>query len=171
MHQYPELARKAIETYIRSGKTIKPSTDTAAELINRAAACFVSLHTEGDQLRGCIGTILPTQPSLAQEIIANAIQAATGDPRFAPLTEPELADLEISVDVLTEPEQISGNQDLDPKKYGVIVRAGSRSGLLLPDLDGVDTADQQVAIASQKGGIDLQRDKVDLFRFCVERYK
>lgn len=160
------LARRAIETYVRTRRVIDP--EPAEGLLATQAGAFVSLH-RGHDLRGCIGTIAPTAPTLAQEIVHNAIQAATADPRFPPLTPEELDDLEISVDVLHEPEPCSF-EDLDPKQYGVIVSADWRRGLLLPDLEGVDTPEQQVAIAMRKAGI-APGERVRLERFRVDRYR
>lgn len=159
------LARRAIETFVREHRIISPPEPEG--LLKKRAGAFVSLHRNG-QLRGCIGTIAPTTPSLAEEIVHNAIQAATADPRFPPLTVDELDGLEISVDVLHTPEPATMD-DLDPSVYGVIVSADWRRGLLLPDLDGVDTAEQQVAIARQKAGIG-PGERITIERFCVDRY-
>jgi AmmeMemoRadiSam system protein A len=159
------LARRTIETYVRDGRVFEPPP--AAGLLAERHGAFVSLHRQGD-LRGCIGTIMPTQSTLAQEIVRNAIQAATCDPRFNALRPDELADLEISVDVLGEPEPATP-EDLDPREYGVIVSADRRQGLLLPDLDGVDTVEEQVSIAKRKAGI-APGEGVSLQRFRVERY-
>ncbi|MHB9002727.1 MAG: AmmeMemoRadiSam system protein A, partial [Coriobacteriia bacterium] len=131
------------------------------------AGVFVSLHRLG-ALRGCIGTILPVHENLAQEVVANAISAATGDPRFDPLTPGELVDLDIKVDVLRAPESCTID-DLDPAVYGVIASSGFRRGLLLPDLEGVDTIEQQLAIACRKGGI-VPGEPVELQRFQVDRH-
>ena len=144
-------------------------TDLPPEMLHQQAGAFVSIHEHG-RLRGCIGTIAPVTESLAQEIIDNAVSAATRDPRFNPITPDELEWLEISVDVLGEPEEISSRDELDVKRYGVIVTSGSRRGLLLPDLDGVDTVDQQVDIAMRKGGIS-PRDMYRLERFEVIRHE
>lgn len=159
------LAREAIETYVRSGRTIPPP-EPQGVLAERAGA-FVSLH-RGGGLRGCIGTIEPTCRTLAEEIVRNAIHAATADPRFESLSPDELDDLEISVDVLGAPEP-AAREDLDPRRYGVIVSAGRRRGLLLPDLDGVDTVDEQVAIALRKAGI-APDEPYAIERFSVDRY-
>ncbi|MBP5753010.1 MAG: AmmeMemoRadiSam system protein A, partial [Treponema sp.] len=129
---------------------------------------FVSVHKFG-VLRGCIGTILPTKDNLAQEIIRNAVSAVSEDPRFEAVEPGELKWLEINVDVLSEPEKIKSKDELDVKKYGVIVQSGYKRGLLLPDLDGVDTVDQQVSIAMRKGGIS-PGDKIELLRFEVVRH-
>jgi len=130
---------------------------------------FVSIHKFG-QLRGCIGTFEPTQDNVAEETIANAISSATRDPRFPPVTPDELSDLSYNVDVLTTPEPIASKDQLDPKKYGVIVEAGIRKGLLLPDLEEVDTVDYQIEICRQKAGI-ASDEPINLYRFEVKRYK
>ena len=165
---YVSLARYTIEEYITKGVLADLFTDLPAEMTQERAATFVSLHRNG-QLRGCIGTLEPYQDSLAAEIQHNAISAATGDPRFSPLRVNELHDLEISVDVLSPAEKINDISKLDPKRYGVIVSCGQRRGVLLPDLEGVDTAEQQVAIARQKAGIRAD-EKYQLERFEVVRY-
>ena len=137
-------------------------------LKSERAGAFVSIHEHG-MLRGCIGTILPVQSSLAEEIIENAISASTRDPRFDPITTSEIPYLDINVDVLSEPEPIHSRDELDVKRYGVIVSCGSRRGLLLPDLEGVDTVDEQVSIAMKKGGI-RESDDYQLERFEVVRH-
>lgn len=159
------LARRAIEVYLREHRILAPRAPSG--LLAGRHGAFVSLHRGGD-LRGCIGTIAPTAATLAEEIVHNAIQAATADPRFPPLTAAELSGLDISVDVLHEPEP-AVLEDLDPRAYGVIVSADWRRGLLLPDLDGVDSVEQQVAIARQKAGIG-PAERVRIERFKVDRY-
>jgi len=166
-HPLVQLARAAVEAYVRERRIIEPPAELTPEMQERRGV-FVSLHRQGN-LRGCIGTIEPTRRNVAEEIIANAISAATRDPRFPPVTAAELADLEISVDVLTPPEPIASTAELDPRVYGVIVESGPRRGLLLPDLEGVDTVEQQVSIALQKAWID-PRSPFRLFRFRVIRY-
>ena len=165
---YVRLARKSLEAYIRNRKTIPVPDDLPEEMLKTRAGAFVSIHKHG-KLRGCIGTIAPTAENVAKEIIRNAISASTQDPRFDPVTEEELKWLEINVDVLGEPEKISSVEELDVKRYGVIVSCGFKRGLLLPDLDGVDTPGQQVAIAMQKGGI-RESDPYTLERFEVVRH-
>ncbi len=169
-NSYTKLARETLEKYLK--KDTKSPLDNYPELKNKKAGVFVSLHNKTDNtLRGCIGTIMPTTDSVAEEIRQNAISAATRDSRFNPVQFKELEDLAISVDVLTDPEGVDSLDDLDAKKYGVIVRTeDGRSGLLLPDLPGVEDVDYQVSIAAQKGGIDLQRDQIFLERFEVIRY-
>lgn len=170
MNIYCQLAKSAISQYL--AKQILPDAQTIPpELLRQRAGCFVSLHSKEDELRGCIGTILPTKKNLAQEISSNAIEAAFHDPRFPPLQKSELDDIKICVDVLAEPEPIASEKSLDPKKYGVIIKASDgRTGLLLPDLEGVDDAYYQIAIARQKAGI-IANEKVYLYRFTVERHK
>ena len=163
-----QLARASLESYILSRKIIDVPQDLPEDLTARRAGAFVSIHEHG-QLRGCIGTISPARSNLAEEIIFNAISASTRDPRFPPIRKEELPFLEINVDVLGEPEDIESEDDLDVKRYGVIVTNGLRRGLLLPDLDGVDTVQQQIAIAKQKAGI-ASYEKVSLQRFEVVRH-
>jgi MEMO1 family protein len=161
------LARQAMEAYIRERKIIQVTEPTPE--MREQAGVFVCIKKEGE-LRGCIGTFEPTQDNVADEIIANAISTATHDPRFEPVRPAELKDLEYTVDVLTRPEPVSGPDQLDAKKYGVIVEAGFRRGLLLPDLEGVDTVDEQINISRQKAGIGPD-EPVKLYRFQVKRYK
>ncbi len=170
------LARLSLETYVRSGgitvriDDLPDGRTLSPELLTRRAGCFVSLKKDGE-LRGCIGTIAPTKRSLAEEICANAVSAGRYDRRFSPVTADELDELVYDVDVLGEPEPVASADELDPRVYGVIVStADGRRGLLLPDLDGVDTVDEQVQIAAQKGGIDLLGDDYHLERFVVERH-
>ena len=166
---FVRLARAVIESWIGARKKLPLPSDLPAELLDRRAGVFVSLHREG-RLRGCIGTIRPVRGSIAEEIAANAVSAATEDPRFPPVGPEELESLEISVDVLSAPEEIASRAELDVKRYGVIVSKGSRSGLLLPDLDGVDTVDEQVSIALRKAGIPERERGVRLERFEVVRH-
>jgi AmmeMemoRadiSam system protein A len=165
---YVKLARETIESYIKQGKIITPPLGLPEEMINQKAGVFVSLK-KNSNLRGCIGTFMPTQENIAQEIIKNAISAAVDDPRFSSVTASELGDLIISVDVLSPPEEIFDISELDPEKYGVIVNSGYKKGLLLPDLEGVDTVEYQIDIAKRKAGI-YPGEKVKLYRFEVKRY-
>ena len=166
---YVKLARASVEHYILHHKELPLPQDLPSELVSRRAGAFVSIHEHG-RLRGCIGTIAPVQDSLAQEIIDNAVSASTRDPRFDPIKADELAWLEISVDVLGDPEPISSPGELDVKRYGVIVTKGRKRGLLLPDLDGVDTVEQQISIAKSKAGIAEWDRNVQLQRFEVVRH-
>ena len=167
MHPLVELAKKTVETYVKQGKTPHPK-ELTPEMRQRAGV-FVSIHKSG-QLRGCIGTIEPRKDNVAKEIIANAVSSATRDPRFPPIAPDELDQLDYSVDVLTAPEPIESQDQLDPKKYGVIVEAGFKRGLLLPDLEGVDSVDYQIDICCQKAGITPD-EPIKLYRFEVKRYK
>jgi len=162
-----KLAQKTVETFVNEGKVIEPGELTPE--MKEKAGVFVSIHKHGE-LRGCIGTFEPTRDNVAQEVIANAISSATRDPRFPPVAPIELKDLDYSVDVLTSPEPVDSQDQLDPKKYGCIVESGWRRGLLLPDLEGVDTVDYQISICRQKAGISPDKP-VKLYRFEVKRYK
>ena len=166
--EYVQLARKSLESYILKKEKIEVPDGLPEEMTQNRAGAFVSIHKNG-ALRGCIGTIGPTTDCVAQEIINNAISASTSDPRFPPIGPDELKWLEINVDVLGEPEDIESKDQLNVKRYGVIVSNGLRRGLLLPDLDGVDTVDQQVDIARQKAGIG-KFEKIKLQRFEVIRH-
>jgi AmmeMemoRadiSam system protein A len=164
------LAREAVEHYAREGKPWMPDYPLPEELTSGEAGVFVSIHKDGE-LRGCIGTIAPVQEDIAHEILRNAISASAEDPRFPPVAVTELKSLEYHVDVLESPEPIEGEDELDPRIYGVIVTLGYRRGLLLPDLPGVDTAAGQIAIAMRKAGIpSSKRSEVCLERFRVTRY-
>ncbi len=162
-----ELARQTLERYVKTGKMADLPGDLG-ELEKQRAGVFVSLKKNG-QLRGCIGTFLPVYDNIAEEIRNNALAAGLRDPRFTPVREQELPSLVYSVDILTAPEHCQ-KDDLDPHRYGVIVRSGNKSGLLLPDLEGVDTVEQQLNIALQKGGISPGED-YSIQRFEVQRYK
>lgn len=167
--RFVSLARRSLETYVKEGRVIPVPKDLPSQLTEGQAGAFVSIHKDG-QLRGCIGTISPVRSCLAEEIIENAVSAAVKDPRFHPVTEGELRSLEYSVDVLGPMEQITSEKELDVKRYGVVVSEGVRRGLLLPDLDGVDTVTQQIDIAKQKAGIEKE-EQVTLQRFEVIRHK
>lgn len=165
---YVRLARHTIETWINTGKRPPVPEGLPEELYSRRAGAFVSLKEDG-KLRGCIGTIAAVRDSLAEEIIHNAVSACSEDPRFSPVEQWEVERLTISVDVLGDTERISSPDELDPERYGVIVTKGGRRGLLLPNLEGVDTVEQQIAIAKQKAGI-REYESVELERFEVVRH-
>lgn len=159
------LARMSLETYVRTGRRLHILPQgLPLEMTGKAAGAFVSIHIHG-RLRGCIGTTGPTTASVAWEIVQNSVAAGTRDQRFPSVVPDELDLLEYDVDVLDEPESISSPAQLDVRQYGVIVSSGSRRGLLLPDLDGVDTVEQQIDIARQKGGIGAHE------RYTLERFK
>jgi len=168
MHPYVRLAIDAIREHVVSG-SIKEMGDPIPDDFNKTAGAFVSIKKDG-RLRGCIGTIAPTEKNLAAEIIRNAIASSSHDRRFSPVEEEELESLAVSVDVLSEAEDIDSPDELDPKIYGVIVSSGQNRGLLLPDLDGIDTPEQQIDICRKKGGIEPEED-ITLQRFKVERFR
>ncbi len=165
--RYTEIARRALEDRLKKGRLPELPDNLPAEFLQPGAA-FVSLKKQG-ALRGCIGTVQPTRKNLAEEIAHNALSAGLNDPRFPPLTLEELDQIEISVDVLSSPEKISSPSQLDPSRYGVIVRSGPRTGLLLPNLEGIDTVEQQLSVAREKAGI-APDEPVELYRFEVKRY-
>ena len=164
---YAALARKTVESYI-THRTVPSIEGLPQDMLSQRAGVFCSIHKDG-RLRGCIGTIGPTKENIAQEIIANAISAATQDPRFDAIRKEELNHLSYSVDVLSPPENITSSDQLDVHRYGVIVTQGHKRGLLLPNLDGVDTISQQIEIAKRKAGI-WEDDPVELQRFEVVRH-
>lgn len=179
-----ELAKSAVENYIKYGRIITPDANLPIELLTKKAGTFVTIKKDGN-LRGCIGTYLPTKENIAEEIIYNAIAAATEDCRFGPIQKEELPELSYAVYILNEPELVKNISELDPRKYGIIVKTvpispkGNvvfngvltyKSGLLLPDLEGVDTVEKQISIACQKGGINPPSEKIIIYKFTVEKY-
>lgn len=172
-HFYIELAKKAVENYIKKGEIISPFNDSPKEALTQKSGTFVTIMENGD-LRGCIGTYLPTKRNIAEEIIHNAIAAATEDCRFRALCEEELLELSYSVYILNEPEQVKDLKELNPKRYGILVRTAlltAKSGLLLPDLDGINTIEKQISIACQKGGIDPTKERVLIYKFTTQKYQ
>lgn len=171
-HPLVDLARRTIESYVRDGRQIDPPEELTLEMQRRAGA-FVTIHRQG-QLRGCIGTIQPTCENVAEEVIRNAISAATRDPRFPPLRRNELPNLEVKVDVLGEPEPVDSLDELDPKRYGLIVQSVEqprKRGLLLPDLEGIETVEKQFYwTRHHKAGITDPDEPVQMFRFEVKRF-
>jgi len=195
MHPLAKLAKLAIETYLKEGKIIEVPKDFPEEFLKRRAGVFVTLEKNG-KLRGCIGTYLPTRVNVAEETIRNAIAAATEDWRFEPVKLDELKEISISVSVLSYPESVKNikelnPKELNPKKYGIVVKnfplafpdqewildgllgkeIVSKTGVLLPDIEGVETAEQQISIACQKAGIDPQKEKIFVYKFTVEKYE
>ncbi len=166
----PTLARHAVETYVLEQRFYEPDSASLPPLLRQPSACFVSIKTFDRELRGCIGTVTPSRSVLAEEIVLNAVSAATRDPRFPPVSAAELPGLRYSVDVLDAPEP-ARFEDLDPAVFGVIVEeeTGPRRGLLLPDINGIETAEQQVQIAARKAGISLHQSH-KLYRFRVRRF-
>ncbi|MEG0070490.1 MAG: AmmeMemoRadiSam system protein A [Raoultibacter sp.] len=166
---YVMLARQSVEAFVRTGHPLKTPENLPGDLLTGKAGVFVSLH-EADALRGCIGTIDPVCDCLADEIIRNGVYACSEDPRFPPVQENELEKLVYGVDVLFEPEPIDSSAGLDPLRYGVIVSKGCRRGLLLPNLEGIDTVEMQIRIAKQKAGIEPE-EICRLERFEVIRHE
>lgn len=187
MNFLTSLAKSAVENYIKENKIIELPKNLPKEFLKRQAGTFVTIEKGGD-LRGCIGTYLPTRKNIAEEIIHNAIAAATEDYRFGLIQKKELPQLSYTVYILSEPELVKDINELDPKKYGIIIKMVPiispdktdvvfnghfpyKSGLLLPDLKGVDTIEKQILIACQKAGIDPRREKIIIYRFGVEKYQ
>lgn len=171
MNPLVNLAKQAVEKFVRERKIISPDIEISQNFSNKRAGVFVSIHKNKD-LRGCIGTYLPTKKNLASEIISNAIEAAQ-DPRFLPIEENELTYLSYEVYILEKPIPVKNLYELNPKKYGIIVKSVNhpeKSGLLLPDLEGIETKEQQIAIACQKAGIDIRKEKISIYRFSAEKY-
>lgn len=185
MNHYISLVKLVVENYIKEGKIISPPRDLPEEFFAKKSGVFVSIKSD-KELRGCIGTYLPTKKNIAEEIIHNAIAAATEDYRFGPIQIEELPELSYTVYILEPPELVKDIKELDPKKYGIIVKTAPisepgtdvvfnghtvpKSGLLLPDLEGVDTVGQQISIACQKAGINPEKEKILIYRFAVEKY-
>lgn len=171
-HPLVLLAQRTIEAYLTENRRLDPPQDLSPEM-ERQAGAFVTIYRRG-QLRGCIGTIHPTRNNVAEEVIENAIAAATRDPRFPPVGREELPDLDLKVDVLGDPEEVEGVEQLDPRRYGLIVQSVSqpwKRGLLLPDLEGIDTAEKQLYWTRyHKAGITDPDEPIKMYRFEVRRY-
>jgi AmmeMemoRadiSam system protein A len=185
MHPLVALAKRAVETFIKEGRIIEPPANLPEEFLKRRAGTFVTIEKNGE-LKGCIGTYLPIRENIAKEIIHNAIAAATEDWRFGPIQKEELPYLSYTVYILSEPEIVKDISELDPKKYGIIVKSAPisssgdvvfnghfvpKTGLLLPDLEGVETIEKQILIACQKAGIDLKKEKFLIYKFTAEKYR
>ncbi|MFC1974925.1 AmmeMemoRadiSam system protein A [Chloroflexota bacterium] len=168
MNSFVELAYQAIETFLNTGHTMSPP-DPLPEDLAKPGAVFVSLHTAGGMLRGCRGTITPTEPNLAEAIIHTAIASATDDPRFPSMTPDETAGLDVKVDVLSELEPVSDTGELDEKIYGVVIKSDYRRALLLPDIAAVDSVPRQLELVRRKAGIGPD-EPAELYRFTVTRY-
>ncbi len=164
-----DLARKAVEEYIVSGREAEIEEEELPEILKRKAGVFVTLK-KGGKLRGCMGTFKPVQKNAAYEIISNAMTAAENDPRFPEVEKEELNEISISVDILSEPEAVRNKSELDPKKYGILVKGGHQTGLLLPDLEGIETAEKQLNIAKRKAGL-AEDTEVEIYRFTVSRFE
>jgi len=167
------LAKKTVETYIKTGKIIKAEDNLIKEFSNKKAGVFITIEKKGN-LRGCIGTYLPTQDNIIKEVIQNAISASTEDYRFGSIQKQELPFLSYTVSILEKPELIKNKKELNPKEYGIIVKTIDyplKSALLLPDLEGIDTTEKQISITCQKGGINPSKEKLIIYRFKVKKYE
>ncbi|MCK5084370.1 MAG: AmmeMemoRadiSam system protein A [Candidatus Pacebacteria bacterium] len=174
MNEYVKLAKNVIETYIKTGKKIEVPENLPGEFYDVRKGVFVTIYEKHSEkkLRGCIGTFMPTKENVALEIIDNAISAAIHDYRFSPVVESELGDIQYEISLLNPPKQIDSIENLSPEKYGVIIKSPSgKIGLLLPGIKGVKTPEHQISIACQKAGIDLDKERIKLFRFTVEKHK
>ncbi len=174
MNEYVKLAKNTIEKYVKTGKKIEVPKDLPEEFYGVRKGVFVTIYEKhsSKKLRGCVGTFMPTKENVAQEIVDNAISAAVYDYRFNPISENELDNLIYEVSLLNPPEQINSVANLDAEKYGVIVKSqDGKTGLLLPDIKGVEMPEKQISIACQKAGIDLKIEKIELYKFTVEKYK
>lgn len=171
MSEYVSLAKKAIEKYVNTREVLPVPSDLPQEFYEKNHGVFVSLHN-GKELRGCIGTYQPCHKNMAEEMIMNAIAASSADSRFDPIRAAELPELTIEVSLLSEPEKVSDLSELDPQKYGVIVKCdGGKCGLLLPALEGINDVEQQISIACQKGAINSATDRdIEIRRFSVKKY-
>ena len=167
---YLKLARLSVEKYVKEGKILKPPKDLPEDFFKKRSGVFVSIHKD-KKLRGCIGTYLPTKNNIAEEIISNAISASE-DPRFLPIQKEELPYLTYEVYILEEPKPIKSLEELNPKKYGILIRTidSNKSALLLPDLEGVDSPEKQILITCQKAGIDPTKEKFVIFKFGAKKY-
>jgi len=172
MDPYTNLAKSAVEDYIKDDKIIGPPKNfLPSEFLSKKAGCFVTILENGN-LKGCIGTYQPTRKNIAQEIIHNAIAAATEDYRFDSITENNLDNLSYEVYILEEPQLIKDTSELDPKKYGVLVKSDSgKSGLLLPDLEGLDTTKKQLKAVYNKAGINPDTENMQIYKFAAKKYK
>jgi len=173
MHALIALAKKTVETYIKSGKVIGAEDNLIKEFLKKKAGVFITIEKNKD-LRGCIGTYLPTQNNIIEEVIQNAISASTEDYRFSPIQKQELPFLSYTVSILEKPELIKNRKELNPKEYGIIIKTLNyppKSALLLPDLEGIDTIEQQISITCRKGGIDQSKEKIIIYKFKVKKYE
>ncbi len=170
VHILAILAKEAIEKHVKNGKVTETAKNFPKEFLNKKAGVFVTIKKE-NKLRGCIGTYLPFYENIVQETINNAIAAAIEDYRFGAVQKEELPLLSYEVSVLSEPEFVKKLEELNPKKYGVIVKSKNKSGLLLPDLEGVNTVSEQISIACQKANIDISQEKISIYRFTIKKYE
>lgn len=170
MNAYVKLTKDAVEAYLKTGKITPLPDNLPKKFLTSRAGVFVSIYN-GEDLRGCIGTYLPTEPNLAEEIIQNSISAAANDYRFQPITEKEIPYLSYSVYILSEPKKINNLSELDPKKYGILIKSETgKSGLLLPNLEGINTVEEQLSAVCSKCGVNLSKEKITILKFSATKY-
>lgn len=169
MKDYISLAKSTIEKYIKENKVISLPKNLPKKFYEKKAGVFITIKKDG-KLRGCIGTFLATKENIAKEIIENSISAATKDYRFMPVEESELPFLSYEVYILQNPEKILSIESLNPKKYGILIKSKDKSGLLLPGLDGIENAQEQISIACQKADIS-SKEKIEIFRFLAKKFE
>jgi len=171
MNAYVKLAKDTVEFYFKTGKISPLPENLPPNFLTSRAGIFVSIYN-GDDLRGCVGTYLPTEVNLAEEIIQNSVSAATNDYRFRPITKAELPNLSYSVYVLGEPKKIKNLDELNPKKYGILIKSETgKSGLLLPDLEGINTTEEQLSAVCHKCGVNPSKEKVTIFKFSATKHE
>ncbi len=173
MHTLIVLVKKIVEAYIKEEKIIKAEDNLIKEFSEKKAGVFITIE-KNKNLRGCIGTYLPTKNNIIEEIIQNAISAATEDYRFGPIQEDELPFLSYTVSILEKPELIKNRKELNPKEYGIIIKTLNyppKSALLLPDLEGIDTIEKQISITCQKGNIDQLKEEIIIYKFRIKKYE
>jgi len=188
MHPLVKLTKSTIEKYVEEKEVISPPPGFPKEFLKKKSGVFITIKKPGEYLRGCVGTYLPTQKNIAEEVIENAIAAATKDFRFGSIEKEELPDLSYEVSILRKPELIKDKGGLNPRKYGIIIKTSEtnapkgnnvsfngyspfKTGLLLPGIEGINTPDEQIAAASQKAGIDLNKEKITIYRFETQKFK
>jgi len=173
MHTLIVLVKKIVEAYIKEEKIIKAEDNLIKEFSEKKAGVFITIE-KNKNLRGCIGTYLPTKNNIIEEIIQNTISAATEDYRFGPIQEDELPFLSYTVSILEKPELIKNRKELNPKEYGIIIKTLNyppKSALLLPDLEGIDTIEKQISITCQKGNIDQLKEEIIIYKFRIKKYE
>jgi len=173
MHTLIVLVKKIVEAYIKEEKIIKAEDNLIKEFSEKKAGVFITIE-KNKNLRGCIGTYLPTKNNIIEEIIQNTISAATEDYRFDPIQEDELPFLSYTVSILEKPELIKNRKELNPKEYGIIIKTLNyppKSALLLPDLEGIDTIEKQISITCQKGNIDQLKEEIIIYKFRIKKYE
>jgi len=171
-NQLLSITKKTVEEYVKNGKVL--DFTVSDERLNWKEGAFVTLHKDGN-LRGCIGQIIPSEDPLWQVVRDMAIEAATDDPRFSPVSEDELKKLDYEVSVLSTPKKIDDWKKIELGKHGVIVKRGYSSGVFLPqvaDETGWNLEKFLSELCSQKAGLSsdcYKNDKdVELYIFSAQ---